>query len=292
MQPADIKSHVPLCLSLVCLSLLQHTKPAGSVHVDRQIPNRHLTRTIAEQGICYPYLLQTHRDLRDGNDTRGATVGGFTSSRYLAPAEGKNAPKVWRGDIDAPMWNPSKPGETTTQRAAAQIMAEKQQSGRNHISPSRQHPTPPSDFQRTQQQQQAPAPVVPRHLQSSYSSFAPPARTQYRPTAAADTGGVPSLDLAPFGQQQQSHANSPPAVRPTTPVLHLDLQMARTLKPQYLQDIGSCVWTNGVDPSVKYRHPLLSSHRVGWGIQNKTLEFFGRSTHAARDLSNKTLYGW
>lgn len=41
---------------------LEYAKPAGAVHVDRQIPNRHLTRTMAEQGALYPFLQQTYRD--------------------------------------------------------------------------------------------------------------------------------------------------------------------------------------------------------------------------------------
>lgn len=250
------------------------------MHIDRSVPTRQYNRIIAEQGILYPFLLQSYRDVREGKDTRGTTVGGFTSNRYSAPAEGANAPKVWRGDPDAPIWNPARPGETTSQRAALQMLAEKQSS---------RHSAQPTSTQRypaSERNSQAPA-DVPRHLQSTYASFAPPARRQpqYSEPAAASSSsssvpaGVPALELAPNG-------------RPKTPVLHLDLQTAKTLKPQYLQDIGSCVWTNGVDPAVKYRHPLTTSHQVGWAIQNRTLEFFGSHAQAARSLSASALYGW
>ena len=48
---------------------LEHAKPAGSVHVDRQVPNAKLHRTIVEQGVCYPFLLKTHREKSVSSNT-------------------------------------------------------------------------------------------------------------------------------------------------------------------------------------------------------------------------------
>ena len=59
-----------VCLFFV--ASLQRPKPAGSIHVDPEIPHRVLSRTIAEQGVHYPYLLKTHREKSDAQQqTRG-----------------------------------------------------------------------------------------------------------------------------------------------------------------------------------------------------------------------------
>ena len=76
-----------------------------------------------------------------------------------------------------------------------------------------------------------------------------------------------------------------------TPILHLDHPHVQTLRSGYHQDVGGCVWTAGVDPAVKYRHPLTTSHNIGWNVQNSALEFFGPGPHAIRDLSTQRLYG-
>ena len=276
---------------------LEHAKPSGSVHVDRQLPNRHLTRTIAEQGILYPFLLQTHRDARDGvtNATSRFTVGGTARSRYLPTpnSAAAAATKTWRGDPDAPRWPPAP--TTTASRNGANIVNGGQTARAGPLS-QRYPESPPPETRRTQ----------PAHLQATLNLFShpvPPSHPHHN-LRATPPASVPALNLDPL-------------VRPATPVLHLDLALAKTMMPKYEQDIGGCVWTNGVDPTEvstftpskthscctaaycllfalclqKYRHPLLASHRIGWDASQRTLEFFPRHAQGARQLRPETLYG-
>lgn len=133
-----------------------------------------------------------------------------------------------------------------------------------------------------------------------YPAAAPsfsPASPSYAPHAP--TLLPPVYSAAPAASSSSATAASIPplnfsAARPATPVLHLDLEHALTLSARTLQEVGGSVWTNGLDPATKYRHPLTTSHRIGWNLEdpNKTLEFFGVNQHATRELSIKRLYGW
>lgn len=173
---------------------------------------------------------------RDGIVNSRSTVGGTAPSKLATTG---STTKVWRGDPDAPRWDPKtrefiNTNKSSPSRAAGQSIINGQQ-------------TIKQQHQQQQQQQES------------------------------DSTRFDSVD----------------GVRPSTPVLSLDLALAKTLMPKYEQDIGSCVWTNGVDPSAKYRHPILASHQIGWKAP-ATLEFFtrGAGPNATRDLSTKRLYGW
>lgn len=151
--------------------------------------------------------------------------------------------KVWRGDPDAPRWNPNVPFPPTAAATASR------NAGHTIVNGTTRQPISPTNSQKRAQ----------ATLSSSKSS--------------SSSAALPIVSLE---------------ARPATPVLRLDSTLAKTLMPKYEQDIGGCVWTNGVDPHVKYRHPITSSHVVGW--ENKSLEFFGIGQHGTRD--NKKLYGW
>ncbi len=291
---------------------LEHNKPGG-LHVDQQIPNRHLTRTIAEQGPLYPYLLKTHREQRDHGDLATArfTVGGTARNQ---PSSGAQAALTYS---NSNAFTHALQQQQLQQQQAAQQSRELEQLQLSH-----------QQFFQSQQQHQPRAPPRRRQLGDPVPSAAQTARTHRSNGRRTQRGQQHSQQQQAYDQQQQyggaplfvphppvshhhpTHGNgqvpplhleplqnapsvpSEPAKRPVTPVLYLELDHAKTLVAGLQQDIGGCVSTNGVDPHVKYRHPLTTSHRVGWNVANTTLEFFGVAQHATKPLTTRRLYGW
>jgi hypothetical protein len=83
---------------------------------------------------------------------------------------------------------------------------------------------------------------------------------------------------------EQEKPTSRPGSRQSTsapPVLKMDAATANSLQPQYIQGVGACIATPGVDPSEKYRHPQTSQQVHGWNAHNG-LEFFGVSQHGRK----------
>ena len=242
--------HCRWCLPSSSLCRAQQTKPAGSVYVDRHIPNHQLTRIIAEQGVLYPFLLQTHREEREGKQSVRHVVAGTAPS--VSPA------------------SPSQAAYAATSNSNAFTIALQQQQRQQQL-----HNSQPSNAALTGSQ-----------IMRDSSDRDLHQRTHVR-----------SPSQAHF-QQQQQNGVSPPrqlaplAARPSTPVLHLDRPTSRMLMPGNQQEKCGAVMTTGCDPHVKYRTPLLTSHRVGWNVQNTTLEFFGVGKHAKHELSTRRLYGW
>lgn len=196
------------------------------------------------------------------------TVGGTAANRQLAGSDADGSSrKVWKGDPDAPVYDPNPLSMRT--RAAARNGAAIVAGGSGNamaastlsLSPASVPPMPAA---------------VPRHLQTSMTSLAP------RPVASASS-------------HAQSHASPAASTLPAgvEPVLHLDRSLAETLQPRYLQTVGGCVWTNGVDPAVKYRSPMTAAQTIGWDAANpnRTLEFFGVAQHATRTFTMKDLNG-
>jgi hypothetical protein len=287
----------------------QHTKPGG-IAVDQQIPNRHLTRIIAEQGPCYDFLLQTHRAQREGlapATARFAVAGAATTSRETASAATSGAATA-------------RPRYANNSNAFTQAL-QQQQLARDHdqqqaaqleaLQRARVQPQPPPQKQnrstasrrsagRPQQQRYSGSQTarVPSHRQPHPPSHSH-SQAQER-NGFSHSRSIPPLHLAPLqhapqpssvAAAQEEKQQDPSLPRPVTPVLHLDLHTARCLIPSYQQSIGGSVQTLGVDPHIKYRFPLTTNQRIGWNIANTTLEFFPPTARPVRVLSNRRLYG-
>lgn len=238
------------------------------MYVDRHIPNHQLTRIIAEQGVLYPFLLQTHREEREGKQSVRHVVAGTAPS--VSPASPSQAAYAATSNSNAftialqqqqrqqQQLQHSQPSNAAM--TGSQIMRDSS----NRDLHQRTHVRSPSQAHFQQQQQNG------RILSPSHASAA----------TGTSNGVSPPRQLAPL------------AARPSTPVLHLDRPTSRMLMPGNQQEKCGAVMTTGCDPHVKYRTPLLTSHRVGWNVQNTTLEFFGVGKHAKHELSTRRLYGW
>lgn len=79
-------------------------------------------------------------------------------------------------------------------------------------------------------------------------------------------------------------------VVPENPPMYLDAESSFSLQPQSLQSVGTAVFTEGVDPRLKYKTPLTSSQNIGWR-SHQSLEFFGVSEHGTRNMDINRLYG-
>jgi hypothetical protein len=69
---------------------------------------------------------------------------------------------------------------------------------------------------------------------------------------------------------------------------------ALQLRAHSLQTLGDACRTEGVDPNIKYKAPVVDSHEYGWRVPNSTngrqsLEMFGVAEHG-RHSSMKTLH--
>lgn len=79
-----------------------------------------------------------------------------------------------------------------------------------------------------------------------------------------------------------SRSGSRPGSSSSAPgVLKMTTATALSLQPSYVQGVGACIATPGVDPNIKYRHPQASSQVHGWSAK-QNLEFFGVSRYGRK----------
>jgi hypothetical protein len=69
-------------------------------------------------------------------------------------------------------------------------------------------------------------------------------------------------------------------------------EAALLMRSHKFQTLGDACLTEGVDPGLKYRSPLVSSHEYGWRAPTssntrKSLELFGVSDHGRKQVVQK-----
>jgi len=69
-------------------------------------------------------------------------------------------------------------------------------------------------------------------------------------------------------------------------------EAAMLMRSHKFQSLGDACLTDGVDPGVKYKAPVLNSHDYGWRCPSKTngrpnLEMFGVAEHAKKSVVKK-----
>jgi hypothetical protein len=262
---------------------LEHKK--AGISVDRQIPNRMMTRMVAEQGITYPYLQKVHRERRDGSMSPNATSNLASTTR-------------------ASPYSNSREFTQALQQQAAEQQEREQQQLQQHFQQNHERQQPRTTTRRRQLGDPVPSAApsrtqrsTRRQTQRSNRSELDQQQQQYgggSPVQLAPLQHTPSLPSAAaatavsdshYHQQQQQQQR-----RPTTPILHLDEDQARAIRSHMQQEIGGCVRIDGLDPHAKYRVPLTTSQNIGWNIKNTTLEFFGTKNHSTRGLTHRQFY--
>jgi len=69
-------------------------------------------------------------------------------------------------------------------------------------------------------------------------------------------------------------------------------EAAMLMRAHKFQSLGDACLTDGVDPGVKYKAPVLNSHDYGWRApttsnNRKTLEMFGVAEHGRKSVVKK-----
>jgi len=89
------------------------------------------------------------------------------------------------------------------------------------------------------------------------------------------------------GSRSGSRA-SRPGSNYSNDLVKMDASTALSFQPQYVQGVGACIMTPGVNPNIKYKHPQTSQQVLGF--DQKNLEFFGVSQHGRKSHARNAQY--